>query len=188
MKSLEFVGADADFVSYSFKPQLKTVGPKYGRFLGKIKEYLASLDGAAAKKELDEKGALKFSVDSNDIELTADDLLIDSVQKEGSFAVSDYGVTVAIDTNLTDELIEEGFVREIISKIQTMRKESGFDVMDRITVYTGDNEKLNAVMNANREEICGDVLADDIIFNETRESSKEWNINGEKMTIGVEKK
>ena len=188
VKSLEFVGADADFVSYSFKPQLKTVGPKYGRFLGKIKEYLASLDGAAAKKELDEKGALKFSVDSNDIELTADDLLIDSVQKEGSFAVSDYGVTVAIDTNLTDELIEEGFVREIISKIQTMRKESGFDVMDRITVYTGDNEKLNAVMNANREEICGDVLADDIIFNEIRESSKEWNINGEKMTIGVEKK
>ena len=149
VKELEFVDGEADFVSYSFKPQLKTVGPKYGRFLGKIKEHLASLDGSAAKKELDENGALKFSVDGNEIELGVDDLLIDSVQKEGSFAVSDYGITVAIDTNLTPELIEEGFVREIISKIQTMRKEADFDVMDKIVLYTRadfphDNWWINA--------------------------------------------
>ncbi len=187
VKTLEFVGEDADFVSYSFKPQLKTVGPKYGRFLGKIKEYLASIDGTAGKKELDENGAIRFSVDGNEIELTVDDLLIDSVQKDGSFAVSDYGVTIAIDTNLTDELIEEGFVREIISKIQTMRKEAGFDVMDRIKVYTDNNEKLNAIMLRNKEEISGDVLADDIVCNEVNGYSKEWNINGEKMTLGVEK-
>ena len=188
VKKLEFVDGEADFVSYSFKPQLKTVGPKYGRFLGKIKEHLASLDGSAAKKELDENGALKFSVDGNEIELGVDDLLIDSVQKEGSFAVSDYGITVAIDTNLTPELIEEGFVREIISKIQTMRKEADFDVMDKIVLYTGENEKLNGIIKKNAESIKHDVLADEIVYSLGGDSSKEWNINGEKMTLGVSKK
>ena len=188
VKELEFVDGEADFVSYSFKPQLKTVGPKYGRFLGKIKEHLASLDGSAAKKELDENGALKFSVDGNEIELGVDDLLIDSVQKEGSFAVSDYGITVAIDTNLTPELIEEGFVREIISKIQTMRKEADFDVMDKIVLYTGENEKLNGIIKKNAESIKHDVLADEIVYSLGGDSSKEWNINGEKMTLGVSKK
>ena len=188
VKELEFVDGEADFVSYSFKPQLKTVGPKYGRFLGKIKEHLASLDGSAAKKELDENGALKFSVDGNEIELGVDDLLIDSVQKEGSFAVSDYGITVAIDTNLTPELIEEGFVREIISKIQTMRKEADFDVMDKIVLYTGENEKLNGIIKKNAESIKHDVLADEIVYSLGGDSSKEWNINGEKMTLGVSRK
>ena len=188
VKELEFVDGEADFVSYSFKPQLKTVGPKYGRFLGKIKEHLASLDGSAAKKELDENGALKFSVDGNEIELGVDDLLIDSVQKEGSFAVSDYGITVAIDTNLTPELIEEGFVREIISKIQTMRKEADFDVMDKIVLYTGENEKLNGIIKKNAESIKHDVLADEIVYSLGGDSAGEWNINGEKMTLGVSKK
>ena len=188
VKELEFVDDSASYVSYSFKPQLKTVGPKYGRFLGKIKEHLASLDGSAAKKELDENGALKFSVDGNEIELGVDDLLIDSVQKEGSFAVSDYGITVAIDTNLTPELIEEGFVREIISKIQTMRKEADFDVMDKIVLYTGENEKLNGIIKKNAESIKHDVLADEIVYSLGGDSSKEWNINGEKMTLGVSRK
>ena len=188
VKELEFVDGEADFVSYSFKPQLKTVGPKYGRFLGKIKEHLSSLDGSAAKKELDENGALKFDIDGNEIELGVDDLLIDSVQKEGSFAVSDYGITVAIDTNLTPELIEEGFVREIISKIQTMRKEADFDVMDKIVLYTGDNAKLNGIIEKNAESIKHDVLADEIVYSLGGDSAKEWNINGEKMTLGVSKK
>ena len=188
VKELEFVDGEADFVSYSFKPQLKTVGPKYGRFLGKIKERLSSLDGSAAKKELDENGALKFDIDGNEIELGVDDLLIDSVQKEGSFAVSDYGITVAIDTNLTPELIEEGFVREIISKIQTMRKEADFDVMDKIVLYTGDNAKLNGIIEKNAESIKHDVLADEIVYALGGDSAKEWNINGEKMTLGVSKK
>ena len=138
--------------------------------------------------ELDENGALKFDIDGNEIELGVDALLIDSVQKEGSFAVSDYGITVAIDTNLTPELIEEGFVREIISKIQTMRKEADFDVMDKIVLYTGDNAKLNGIIEKNAESIKHDVLADEIVYAPGGDSAKEWNINGEKMTLGVSKK
>ena len=187
VKNLQFVEDNSNFVSYAFKPQLKTVGPKYGKFLGKIKEYLANLDGTAAKAELDEKGMLTFDVDSNAIELTEADLLISSVQKEGSYTVSDYGVTVAIDTVLTPELVEEGFVREIISKIQTMRKEADFDVMDRINVYVENNDKLAQIIENNKDEIAKVVLADSFVNGEAKGYKKDWNINGEKVVFGVEK-
>ncbi len=187
VKSVEFVNDASGYISYSFKPQLKTVGPKYGKLLGGIKEYLSAVDGTEAKKALDEKGALTFTVGGDEVSLGADDLLVDTVQKEGCFAVKDYGVTVVIDTVLTPELIEEGYVRELISKIQTMRKEAGFEVMDRITVYAGENEKILSVFAANADEIKGDVLADSIIDGKPDGFTKDWDINGEAVTLGVKK-
>ena len=151
-----------------------------------IREKLTSLDGSAAKKELDEKGAITFTAGDTEISLGVEDLLIETVQKEGYHAESGNGVTVILDTNLTDELIEEGFVREIISKIQTMRKDSGFEVMDRINVYTSGNDKIASIMTKNAELIKDEVLADEIKICDF-ESSKEWNINGEKVNLGVEK-
>lgn len=188
VKSLEFVSDASGYISYSFKPQLKTVGPKYGKQLGGIKDYLSKVDGTAAKADLDANGAIKFEVNGDSVELTADDLLIDTVQKEGFFAVSDYGVTVVLDTELTPELIEEGYVRELISKIQTMRKDAGFEVMDRIRIYVGENDSIRTIFNANADEIRSDVLADEIICDEVKGYCKDWDINGEKVTLGVEKK
>ena len=187
IKTLEFVTDSSGYVSYNFKPQLKTLGPKYGKMLGAIREYLASLDGSAAKAELDEKGALTFTAGETEISLAVEDLLIETVQKEGFQAESGNGVTVVLDTNLTDELIEEGFVRELISKIQTMRKDAGFEVMDTIKIYVSGNEKIEAIFSANAEEIRHDVLATDIITAEGGSYSKAWDINGEKVTMGVEK-
>ena len=187
VKELEFVTDSSGYVSYSFKPQLKTLGPKYGKLLGAIRNYLASLDGSAAKAELDEKGAISFSVDGTDISLAVEDLLIETVQKEGFQAESGNGVTVVLDTNLTPELIEEGFVRELISKIQTMRKDAGFEVMDTIKIYVSGNEKIEAIFANNKETITHDVLATDIITAAGGSYTKEWDINGEKVTLGVEK-
>ncbi len=187
VKQLEFVTDSSGYVSYSFKPQLKTLGPKYGKLLGAIREKLASLDGSAAKKELDEKGAITFTAGDTEISLAVEDLLIETVQKEGYHAESGNGVTVVLDTNLTDELIEEGFVRELISKIQTMRKDAGFEVMDTIKIYVSDNEKIEKIFASNADEIKHDVLATDIIASAGGSYTKDWDINGEKVTLSVEK-
>ena len=169
------------------KPQLKTVGPKYGKHLGSIKKYLEGIDGNAAMDQLNESGLIKFDADGEDIELTKDDLLIEMTQQEGFESLSEGSVTVVLDTKLTDELIEEGFVREIVSKVQTMRKEAGFEVMDRIKVFAKDNEKIAKILSDNKEEICGEVLADDIVTGSCDGYVKDWNINGENVTLGVKK-
>ncbi|MBQ2694332.1 MAG: class I tRNA ligase family protein, partial [Clostridia bacterium] len=187
VKALEFVTDSSGYVSYNFKPQLKTLGPKYGKLLGAIREHLASLDGSAAKAELDEKGAISFTAGDTEISLAVEDLLIETVQKEGFQAESGSGVTVVLDTNLTDELIEEGFVRELISKIQTMRKDAGFEVMDTIKIYVSGNEKIEAIFASNADTIKHDVLATEIIAADGGSYTKAWDINGEKVTLGVEK-
>ena len=176
-----------DLTSYSFKPQLRTVGPKYGKQLGGIREYLSAVDGSAAMNELKDKGALEFEVNGVMISLSEEDLLIDVAQKEGFVTEGDNNVTVVLDTNLTPELVEEGFVYEIISKIQTMRKEAGFEVMDHITVAVNGNEKLAGIVEANKAAISEKVLADQIVKDSKTAIEKEWNVNGEKVTIGVEK-
>ena len=187
VKNVEFTDDVKECTTYSFKPQLRTVGPKYGKFLGQIQKALAELDGNAAFDELEANGALKFDFDGNAVELTKEDLLITAAQVEGFASETDNGITVVLDTRLSDELIEEGFVREIISKIQTMRKDSGFEVMDHIKVYTSGNDKIDAIMAKNADFIKDEVLADDVITATDCASSKEWNINGEKVKIGVEK-
>jgi isoleucyl-tRNA synthetase len=187
IKSVTFAKDASDLVSYTFKPQLKTLGPKYGKQLGEIRNALAELDGGAAKAELDANGALKLTISIGEIALTVEDLLIETQQKEGIFALTDNGLTVALDTVLTDELVEEGFVREIISKIQTMRKEAGFEVMDHIIVSVTGNEKIAAIMNTNKDTICGDVLADTLTDDAIEGFAKEWNINGETVTLTVQK-
>ena len=187
VKAVEFTDDVKECSTYSFKPQLKTVGPKYGKVLGGIREYLADVDGNAAMEELNANGAIKFTVNGEEVTLEKEDLLIETAQVEGFQTESDFGITVVLDTRLTDELIEEGFVREIISKIQTMRKDSGFEVMDNITIYVDGNDKIATIIDKNAEEIKGDVLALDIKYSEKAENSKEWNINGEKVSLGVEK-
>ena len=176
-----------DFTSYTFKPQLKTVGPKYGKQLGAIRQILSGLDGNAAMDELNAQGALKFEAAGTMVELTRDDLLIDMQQKPGYVSQEDSTLTVVLDTNLTEELLEEGYVYELISKIQTMRKDSGFEVMDHIRVSLSGNEKLFAIAQKNSRMITEKVLADSFTAGETLANEKEWSINGEKAVIGVEK-
>ena len=185
VKKAVFVSDVSAFSSYSFKPQLKTVGPKYGKHLGEIKKTLSELDGNAAMAELEEKGALKFSFGGDDVVLTKDDLLIEVMQKEGYYSVADHGITVALNITLTDELIEEGYVRELISKIQTMRKDAGFDVTDHIMLSVDGNEKLAGVLERNLAAISKSVLADG--SDTDGGISKEWDINGENVTITVKK-
>ena len=187
LKSVEFLDNMDEFLSYSFKPQLKTVGPKYGKQLGDIKTALAELDGGKAKKQLDTEGAITLNLKGGDVILTPDDLLIDMEQKSGFYTASDNGITIALDTTLTDALIEEGFVREIISKIQTMRKEADFNVTDHINFYISGNEKLESICNSNAKEITEDTLSDQIITSKSAGYTKEWDINGETATFGVER-
>ena len=187
IKSVVFSDDVASFMSYSFKPQLKTLGPKYGKQLNEIRTYLAEIDGSAAKTKLDETGKLVLKLPSGDISVTEDDLLIDIKQKDGFFSMTDNGITVALDINLTDELIEEGFVREIISKVQTMRKDAGFEVMDHIEISSTGNEKIAKLISDNADEIKGDVLCDKVSNGEIDGFNKEWNINGEKVTLFVKK-
>ncbi len=187
VKAVKFEDDVREFTSYTFKPQLKTVGPKYGKQLGGIQKYLGSVDGNSAMDQLNAEGAIKFDVDGTAIELTKDDLLITMAQKEGFASQADGGVTVVLDTNLSEELIEEGFAAEVISKIQTMRKDSGFEVMDHITVSLSGNDKIADIVMKNKEAIATKVLADDIVTGESFEISKEWNVNGEKVTIAVKK-
>ena len=187
VKEVKFADDVESFISYSFKPQLRTVGPKYGKLLGGIKQALTDIDGTAAMKELRGNGVLKLDINGNDVELTEEDLLIETAQTEGYVSESDGETSVVLDTNLTSELIEEGFVREIISKIQTMRKEAGFEVMDKIKVYAHGNDKIQEVMKAHEDEIKSEVLADEMVLGETDGYVKEWNINKETVTMGVKK-
>ncbi len=187
VKEVLFKDDVRDFTSYSFKPQLKTVGPKFGKKLGLIRAALAELDGNKAMDELNEVGSLTLVLDGEEISLLKEDLLIDTAKKDGFVSDSNHGVTVVLDTNLTDELIEEGFVREIISKIQTMRKDAGFEVMDHIVVYQSGNDKIKEIFARNTEAILSDVLADKAVLDESKGFVKEWNINGENVTLGVEK-
>ncbi len=187
VKEVVFRDDVSDLTSYSFKPQLRTVGPKYGKQLGGIQKYLAAVDGTEAMKQLKAEGAIKFDVNGVEIALAEEDLLIDVAQKEGLVTEADNYVTVVLDTNLSPELIEEGFVYEVISKIQTMRKDAGFEVMDHIKVAVNGNAKLAALVNANRDAIAEKVLADEIVADAELTNVKEWNVNGEKVSIGVEK-
>ena len=187
VKNVEFKEDLSDFTSYTFKPQLKTVGPKYGKLLNGIRAHLAEINGREAMKELDNSGSLSFDIDGQKVVLSKEDLLIDTAQMEGYVTEEDSTVTVVLDTNLSEELIEEGFVREIISKIQTMRKEAGFEVMDKIVVYSMGNQKIEGYMKEYREAILSDVMASDIRFDEVKGYTKEWSINGESVTLGVEK-
>ena len=187
VKNIKFTDDVRDFTSYTFKPQLKTVGPKYGKMLGGIKAALDALDGNAAMDEVNETGALKLDVNGQEITLFREDLLIDTAQTEGYVSENDNGITVVLDTNLSEELLEEGFVREIISKIQTMRKEADFEVMDRIRVTYEGTEKAEAVFEKYAGQISGEVLADQVVKAEPAGFVKEWKINGEAVTMGVEK-
>ena len=187
VKEVVFTDDVSAFTSYSFKPQLRTVGPKYGKKLNAIRQYLGSVDGNTAMNELKTTGKLTFDADGDQVELLEEDLLIDAAQMPGYVSDTEYETTVVLDTNLTPELVEEGFVREIISKIQTMRKEAGFEVMDHIRVYFAQNDKIKALVDSNNAEIKDEVLANEICFDTIKGYNKEWNINGETVVIGVEK-
>lgn len=187
VKEAHFVPDVSAISSYSFKPQLKTVGPKYGKVLGKIREALANVDGNAAMAELEGTGAIHFDFDGTAVELTREDLLIDVQQKEGYYSVSDNGITVALCTILTEDLVREGFVREVISKVQTMRKDSGFDVMDHIAVSVCGSEKLAEILSEDSATFCEAVLCDNLTYEKIEGISKDWNINGEKAEITVKK-
>ncbi len=187
VKNVKFTEDVRDFTSYNFKPQLKTVGPKYGKMLGGIKAALDSVDGNAAMDELNAEGSLKLDVNGQEITLFREDLLIETAQIEGYVSENDNGITVVLDTNLTPELLEEGFVREIISKVQTMRKEADFEVMDRIRVTYDGSDKAEAIFEKYAGEIAGEVLANEVVKAQPSGYVKEWKINGEAVTMGVEK-
>ena len=187
VKEVKFADDVESFISYSFKPQLRTVGPKYGKLLNGIRTALSEIDGTAAMKELRDNGVLVLDIDGNSVELAEEDLLIETAQSEDYVTETDGETSVVLDTNLTPELIQEGFVREIISKVQTMRKEAGFEVMDKIIVYAKDNDKIMDIMKANQDEIKREVLAENIILGEAEGYTKEWNINKEAVTLGVSK-
>ncbi|GAA4653549.1 isoleucine--tRNA ligase [Anaerocolumna aminovalerica] len=187
VKKVTFTDDVRNFTSYSFKPQLKTLGPKFGKHIGQIKQILSELDGNKAMDEINATGGLKVLLEGNEAFLEKEDLLIETAQMDGFISDSYNGVTVVLDTKLTPELIEEGFVREIISKIQTMRKDAGFEVMDHIVVSHAGNDKVKDIMEKNAEEIKSEVMADDMVFDNVKGYTKEWNLNGEDVTLGVEK-
>ena len=188
VKNVEFKDDVEEFVSYSFKPQLKTVGPKYGKLLGKIKEALSSLDGHAAMKSLNETGSLNFDFNGEKAVLGREDLLIDTVKNDNFVTEADNKVTVVLDIRLDDALLEEGFVRELISKIQTMRKEAGFEVVDHIVLSQSGNDRISDIIKKNEAVIKNDTLADEIIYNNVEGYTKDWNLNGEHTSLGVSKK
>ena len=187
VKEVIFTEDVRDFTSYSFKPNLKTLGPKFGKQIGKIKTILSEINGNEAMDEVNATGRLGIDLDGSTVYIDKEDLLIETIQAEGYVSDSDHGITVVLDTKLTEELIEEGFVREIISKIQTMRKDAGFEVIDHIHVYAEGNDRIKAIMQRNADEIKSEVLADYMEFAEPKGYTKEWNINGEKVNFGVEK-
>ena len=187
VKNVEFVDSVDAFASYSFKPQLRTLGRRFGKNINAVREILANIDSSAAIAELNASDKLTIEVDGVKEELSRDDLLIEAVKSDDYVSDSDYGITVVLDIKLTPELIEEGFVREVISKLQTMRKDAGFEVMDHIRVYQSGNDKIKDILNANAEYVKGQVLAEEILCDTEGGSSKEWNINGEKVVLGVER-
>ncbi len=187
VKSVQYTEDVREFTSYSFKPQLRTLGKRFGKQINALKELLAGLNGNQAMDELNEKGTLSIVLDGKEEKIEKGDLLIEAAQMEGYVSDSDNGITVVLDTNLTPELIEEGYVRELISKIQTMRKEAGFEVIDHIKVFQNENQKLAEILGKHTEEISKAVLADEIVIGQVPAISKEWDINGEKTVLGVEK-
>ncbi len=187
VKKVEMKDDVRDFSSYSFKPQLKTVGPKFGKQVGEIRNALAAVDGNAAMDEINATGSLKLALSGGEAELSKEDLLIETAQVEGFESMSDFGITVVLDLNLTADLIEEGFIRELVSKIQTMRKEADFEVMDMITIYINNNAKVEDIVNRKKELMLTDVMASDVVTGQVDGISKEWDINGEKVEIGVKK-
>ena len=187
VKEAEFTADVSKLTTYSFKPQLKTLGRRFGKNINAVREILASLDGQAAMAELNEKGNLTITVDGKEEALEKDDLLIEAAQMEGYISDSDHGITVVLDTNLTPELLEEGFVREVISKVQTMRKDAGFEVMDHIRVSMQDNDKVKEIVQKNEAQIKSEVMADEITYDKAAGFTKEWSINGKKVILGVEK-
>ena len=188
VKAVEFKDDVEEFVSYSFKPQLKTVGPKYGKLLGKIKESLSNLDGHKAMQELNADGALNFDFDGEKVVLGREDLLIETAKNDNFVTEADNKVTVVLDIRLDDALLEEGFVRELISKIQTMRKEAGFEVVDHIVLSQSGNDKIAEIIKKNEAVIKNDTLADEIVYNNVEGYTKDWNLNGEHTSLGVSKK
>ncbi len=187
VKNVEFREDVENFVSYSFKPQLKTVGPKYGKLLAKIREVLTNLDGAKAMAELKSNGSLDFDFDGEKVSLMNEDLLIDTVKSENYISEGNNKVTIVLDINLTKELLDEGFLRELISKVQTMRKEAGFEVVDHIELFLKDNAKLIDIVKANETELMSEVLCDKITYGNIKGYEKEWNLNGENVVVGVKK-
>ena len=188
VKAVKYTDNVRDFTSYSFKPQMRTLGPKYGRQLNEIRTLLAEIDGNSAMDQLKGSGELKLSLgDGTEAVLTEEDLLIDSAQTEGYVSEVSGDVTVVMDTNLTPELLQEGMIREVISKVQTMRKEAGFEVTDHICISVMENEKIAALLQEHGQEISREVLAESIVWNEKIGYSKEWNVNGENVVLGVEK-
>ncbi|MEG3029650.1 MAG: isoleucine--tRNA ligase [Oscillospiraceae bacterium] len=188
VKGVEEITDASGYLSYSFKPQLKTLGPKYGKRIGEIRTLLAALDGAKAKAALDRDGQLVLASPEGDIVLAAEDLLVETKQTEGFESVSDNNVIVALDTHITPKLLEEGFVREIISKLQTMRKDAGFEVLDHIAVYIEGNDTIARIAKDNMGEIMENVLAGTLEFAKAEGFTKEWDINGETVTFTVVKK
>ena len=188
VKAVEFKDDVEEFVSYSFKPQLKTVGPKYGKLLGKIKEVLASLDGHVAMKSLNDTGSVDFEFDGEKVSLGREDLLIETAKNDDFVTEADNKTTVVLDIRLSEELIEEGFVRELISKIQTMRKEAGFEVVDHIVLSQSGNDRIAEIIKKNEAVIKNDTLADEIVYNNVEGYTKDWNLNGEHTSLGVSKK
>ncbi|MBP3918068.1 MAG: isoleucine--tRNA ligase [Clostridia bacterium] len=188
VKNVVFTDHVRDFTTYTFKPQMRTLGPKYGKQLGAIRQSLTQLDGNTAMDALERDGVLVLALsDGTEAQLTKEDLLIDMTQKEGYESVSDHGITVVIDTALTPELLEEGMVREVVSKIQTMRKDSGFEVMDHIEIGVEGNDTVAAVMKKNEASICTDTLCDHIEYGKAAENAKKWNLNGETVMLSVTK-
>jgi len=187
VKKVELKDDVREFSSYSFKPQLKTVGPKFGKQVGEIRNALTGLDGNAAMDEINETGKLHLELPGGAVDLDKEDLLIETAQVEGFESMSDHGITVVLDLHLDQELLEEGFIREIVSKIQTMRKEAGFEVMDMITIYLNGNDKLEKLVSDKKQMLLTDVMATDVVTGSMDGHSKEWDINGETVTIGVKK-
>ncbi len=190
VKSIEFTKDVRAFTNYTFKPQLRTVGPKYGKLLGGIKKYLGSVDGNLAMDELNANGSLKFEVNGENVELTREDLLVETAQTEGFVTQQNGALTVVLDTNLTPELVEEGFMRELVSKIQTMRKEAGFEVQDHIDIFQSGNDKIRGIIEKFEDQLKHEVLAETAIYSEAGEEAyvKEWTVNGERVTLAVRKR
>ena len=187
VKEIEATDDVSALTNYTFKPQLKTLGRRFGKNINAVKEILAGLNGQQAMKELNETGTLTITVDGNEEKLTQEDLLIEAAQMEGYVSASDHGVTVVLDTNMTGELLEEGFVRELVSKIQTMRKEAGFEVMDHIAIGFVADEKVTGIFAKYGDAVKKEVLGEKITAGSTSGYTKAWNINGEEVTLSVEK-
>ena len=189
VKEIVFTQDVRDFTTYTFKPQLRTVGPKYGKLLGKIRTLLTELDGNEAMDILRSGKPLSFDIEGTAVELAEEDLLIESTQKSGFMAETEGELTVVLDTNLSPELLEEGFMREVISKLQTMRKEAGFEVTDHIEVSYWGSEHAQKQIQVNEQTIAKEVLADQIFEGGSLEGAyeKEWNVNGEKVSFAVKR-